>query len=185
MRFVAQWTIQGSPATVNGGISRAKNTCLRALMETGFDIGFLAEDDILFREGWDRAYKEAMERSLIKHFSWYCPDPKNCVVACNDALVTITAGMLGLLLTFTREVIDVVGGFKVLPHRYGHEHIHWTHRIVRAGLAPFPADIVNSRHYVRSNKLPPALDEADIRTGCKLNRPSARKIARIHEPLME
>jgi hypothetical protein len=44
---------------VNGGISRAKNTCLRALAELDVDIGFLAEDDIVFYDGWDEAYVRA------------------------------------------------------------------------------------------------------------------------------
>jgi len=169
----------------NGGISRAKNTCLRAISDTGAEIGFLAEDDILFAEGWDRAYTEAMRRSGIQHFSWFLPDDANRVVACNGTLVTITAGLLGLLLTFTREVLDTVGGFKVLPHRYGYEHVNWTYRIVSTGLAPFDADIFDSSRFVRRNAYPPSLNEAEIQAGVEGNRTPGYEITRIREPLHE
>lgn len=169
----------------NGGVSRAKNTCLRAIGETGAEIGFLAEDDIIFCAGWDRAYVAAMERSKIRHFSWYIPDDASSVVVCNGVLVARTAGMLGLLLTFTREVLETIGGFAVLPHRYGYEHIQWTSRIIHAGFAPFAADIVDSWRYVRRSSFPPSLDEADVRAGVELNREPGYKMVRMCEALQE
>jgi glycosyltransferase involved in cell wall biosynthesis len=169
----------------SGGISRAKNTCLRAIADGRAAIGFLAEDDILFQDGWDQAYCEAMRRSRIQHFSWYLPDENNRVVACNQALVTATAGLLGLLMTFTREALNTLGGFKVLPHRYGYEHIHWTYRAVLSGFAPFGADIVDSWNVVRRNSLPASLDEADSRAGVEENRVPGCQIQRIHEPFEE
>ena len=169
----------------NGGISRAKNTCLRALLTSGAEVGFLAEDDILFAEGWADAYTQAMQRSRIQHFSWYTPDDANRVVVCNEALVTATAGLLGLLMTFTREVIATVGGFKILPHRYGFEHVHWTQRVVSAGLAPFWVDIADSSRYVQRNSRPPSLDEKDVQDGTEANRGPGCEIGRIYEPLEE
>lgn len=169
----------------NGGISRAKNTCLRAISETGAEIGFLAEDDILFADGWDQAYTEAMRSSGIQHFSWFLPDEDNHVVACNRTLITATAGMLGLLLTFTREVFETVGGFKVLPHPYGYEHINWTYRIIHAGLAPFAADIVDSTRFVQRNTHPSSLDEVDIQVGVEENRKPGYEITQIFETLRE
>lgn len=169
----------------NGGISRAKNTCLRAIADLQAEVGFLAEDDILFSEGWDRAYLDAMQRSGIQHFSWYTPDDGNCPVACNGALVVRTTGLLGLLLTFTREVLDRVGGFAVLPHRYGYEHIQWTARIVRAGLAPFAADIPDSSRFVQRSTYPPSLDEADVRAGTEINRVPGYQVERLREALQE
>jgi glycosyltransferase involved in cell wall biosynthesis len=122
----------------NGGISRAKNTGLRILAESRVEIGFLAEDDILFHEGWDEAYSTAMKQSGIQHFSWYEHHPDDNVVACNGCLVTYTSGLLGLLLTMTPQVLAQIGGFKVLPHRYGYEHIQWTYRNILGGVCPFP-----------------------------------------------
>lgn len=169
----------------NGGVSRAKNTALRALADHDFDVAFLAEDDILFRDGWDLAYTAAMSRSGIQHFSWYVHDPANQVVACNGSLVTATSGLLGLLLTMTREVLTRVGGFKVLPHRYGYEHIQWTYRAILAGLAPFPCDIVDSHRYIGRSALPPSLDPEEVQAGTAENRPQGHVIDRLFEPFEE
>ena len=57
-----------------------------------------------------------------------------------------------MLLSFTPEVLEKVGGFKVLPARWGYTHVNWTRRIVRAELAPFTADICESNRYVRINR---------------------------------
>jgi glycosyltransferase involved in cell wall biosynthesis len=169
----------------NGGISRAKNTCLRALSERNIEIGFLAEDDILFYEGWDDAYISAMKTSGIHHFSWYVHTPTDAIVACNGGLVSASSGLLGLLLTFTRDVLSGVGGFKVLPHRYGYEHIQWTYRTMLAGLAPFPCDIADSHRYVERNTLPSSLKPADVRLGTEQNRASGYAIERVFEPFAE
>ncbi len=169
----------------NGGISRAKNTCLRLLAESRAEIGFLAEDDIIFREGWDEAYITAMQRSGIQHFSWYVQNPSDQIVACNGALVSASSGLLGLLLTMTREVLAKVGGFKILPHRYGYEHIQWTYRNVLAGLAPFPCDIAESHRYIGRNILPSSVDENDVQIGTEANRHSGYVIERLFEPFEE
>jgi hypothetical protein len=170
---------------VNGGISRAKNTCLRELAERDVEIGFLAEDDILFREGWDEAYIGAMRKSKIHHFSWYVQNSDDPRIVCNGCLVVNTSGLLGLLLTMTREVLNRVGGFKVLPHRYGYEHIQWTYRNILAGLAPFPCDIVDSHKVVERNGLPSALDPADVEIGIAQNLSPGHEIDRLFEPFVE
>jgi glycosyltransferase involved in cell wall biosynthesis len=170
---------------VNGGISRAKNTCLRLLTERGMEIGFLAEDDIVFHEGWNEAYVTAMRLSGIQHFSWYLHEPANRVVACNGCLVTATSGLLGLLLTMSREVLADVGGFKILPHRYGYEHIQWTYRNILAGFAPFPCDILESYRYIGRNGLPSSIDDEGVREGTEQNRPSGYVIDHLFEPFAE
>ena len=170
---------------VNGGISRAKNTCLRLLAESGAEVGFLAEDDILFHEGWDEAYVTSMQRSGIQHFSWYVQDPSDQIVACNGALVSASSGLLGLLLTMTREVLARVGGFKIFPHRYGYEHIQWTYRNVLAGLAPFPCDIAESHRYIGRNVLPSSVDDNEVQIGTEVNRPLGYVIERLFEPFEE
>jgi glycosyltransferase involved in cell wall biosynthesis len=169
----------------NGGISRAKNTCLRAIAERDVEIGFLAEDDILFREGWDQAYAQAMSQSGVQHFSWYLPDAGNRVVACNGSLVTATSGLLGLLLTCTRDVLARVGGFKILPRRYGYEHIQWTYRNILAGFAPFPADIADSSRFIERNSHPSSVDHAEMQAGITDNWQPGFVIERLLEPLEE
>jgi glycosyltransferase involved in cell wall biosynthesis len=167
----------------NGGPSRAKNTSLRVLAHRNVEIGFLAEDDILFHDGWDQAYVAAMRSSGIQHFSWFVHDPTDLVVACNGCLVTATSGLLGLLLSLTQEVLNRVGGFKILPHRYGYEHIQWTYRNILAGLAPFPCDIVDSHKYIEQNALPSSFGPEDVQAGTLLNRPKGWVIDRLFEPL--
>ena len=169
----------------NGGISRARNTCLRALAGRDFEIGFMAEDDIVFHEGWDLAYVTAIRRSGIHHFSWYLDEPADPVLACNGFLVKTTSGLLGLLLTLTPQVLATVGGFKVLPHRYGYEHIQWTYRNILAGLAPFPCDIVDSHRYIERNTLPSSCDPLEVQAGSEINRPGGYVIDRLFEPFEE
>ncbi len=169
----------------NGGTSRARNTCLRALAERDFDVGFLAEDDIIFHDGWDTAYVTAIRRSGIQHFSWYLNEPADEVVACNGLLVKRTSGLLGLLLTLTPCVLETVGGFKVLPHRYGYEHIQWTYRNILAGLAPFPCDIVDSHRYIERSSLPSSFDPFDVQAGTAINKPGGYVIDRLLEPVEE
>jgi GT2 family glycosyltransferase len=170
---------------VNGGPSRAKNTCLRVLAERDVDVGFLAEDDVVFHDGWDAAYVSAMERSNIHHMSWYEHDPRDPVVACNGGLVTATGGLLGLLLTMTPEVLRRVGGFKVLPRRYGYEHIQWTYRAVLAGLAPFPCDVVGSHRYIGRSPFPSSFGPEEMQAGIEQNRAAGHAVDRIYEPLEE
>jgi hypothetical protein len=88
-------------------------------------------------------------------------------------------------MTFTRQALDRVGGFKILPHRYGFEHINWTYRAVRAGLAPFPADIVESSRYIRRNERPSTLDASEIQIGAEANREPGYTITRLYEPFEE
>lgn len=169
----------------NGGISRAKNTCLRMIVQCGAAVGFLAEDDILFREGWHEGYLAAMRESAIQHFSWYPSNPQDPVVACNGRLITATSGLLGLFMTCTREVLARVGGFKILPHRYGYEHIQWTYRNILAGFAPFACDIAQSHRLIERNTRPSSVDDEEIKKGAIDNRPGGHAIDRLFEPLEE
>jgi len=169
----------------NGGTSRSKNTCLRVLMDSGTDIGLLAEDDVIFSRGWDSAYCDAMMHTGIHHFSWYVSHPENRVVVCNGRLVTRTAGLTGAFATFTREVIRRVGGLKVLPCRYGYGHVHWTQRIIRAGLCPFYADIPDSNRLIRLNDTPSTLSCEEIGECIRENQGPAADFTAAYEPLLE
>ena len=54
----------------------------------------------------------------------------------------------GVLLSFTPAVLTKVGGFKIMPAKWGHEHVNWTIRIRKAGLTPFWADVVDSNNFI-------------------------------------
>ena len=140
----------------NGGISRAKNSCLRALSETDIDVGFIAEDDVEFRAGWWQAYLEAHRKTGIHHFSWSRDhDPGGMVKrtrTINEHPIVNTSHVNGVLLTFTPKVIETVGGFRILPANWGHEHTNWTRRIIAARLASHFCDIVDSNRFLRLNR---------------------------------
>lgn len=139
----------------HGGISRAKNTCLRVLMESGCDIGFIAEDDIEFLCGWLPWYVDAIQSTGIGHFSWsWDHDPSEqwrCVRRVNGHAIYETSRVNGSFLAFTREAVEKVGGFPILPAPWGHEHTNWTKRMIAAGVCPYFCDIKNSNDYIRMN----------------------------------
>ena len=140
----------------NGGIARAKNTCLRVLSDAKIDLGFIAEDDISFQQGWCNAYAEAHSATGIHHFSWaWDNDPSGDMRKTRHLIrgypIVSTSRVNGLFLTFTSRVLQDVGGFKVLPAAWGHEHTNLTKRIVSARLAPFFADIIDSNKFICFN----------------------------------
>lgn len=136
---------------INGGISCAKNTCLKVIAEQGFDLGFLAEDDTEFKPGWWAAYEEAYVRTGVPHFCW--ADHRQPAV---DGLINgfrvRHGGKNGLFITFTPDVIAKVGGFKVMPHSWGYEHIQWTNRVIAAGLQADWTDIPESYNWIGINR---------------------------------
>lgn len=140
-----------------GGIARAKNTCLRVLSEANVELGFLAEDDVAFFPGWCDAYGAAHTGTGIHHFSWaWDDDPTGNMHKERREIhsfpVAETSRVNGVFLTFTSTALRKIGGFKVLPSIWGHEHTNWTRRMIAAGLTPFFADLVDSRQYIGLNQ---------------------------------
>ena len=139
-----------------GGISRAKNTSINLFRENNYDFGFLSDDDNHFSFGWWEAYINAYEQTGIQHMCWTFPQfakerlntlgyPETHKMLCK------TTDLAGILLTITPEIIEKVGGFKVLPSPWGYEHIDYTQRIVKAGIIPFTTDLFESSRYVKPN----------------------------------
>lgn len=173
----------------NGGISRAKNTCIRALMEHGVDVGFIAEDDIRFHNGWSEAYLKAHKMSGIHHFSWAWDRPRmrKSRKKINGFDVVSTSGLNGVFLTFTPEVIRQVGGFRILPGKWGYTHVNWTRRIIRKRLSPFQADIVNSNRFLTVNSFADVSTVSDERKRALMskNRRPANDMRKVYAPLTE
>ena len=136
-----------------GGISKAKNTCLRVLANSGFDFGFLMEDDMSLSENWWAPYVRVHKRTGIHHFSWasdnYFSNMRKRTVQHKLIPVAKCSRLNGCMLTVTPKQIERVGGFKVLPRVWGFEHINYTRRCVAAKLAPFSVDVVKSNKYMR------------------------------------
>jgi GT2 family glycosyltransferase len=175
-----------------GGVSRAKNTCLRILSEQGVDVGFVAEDDIEFRPGWWERYLDAHAKTGISHFSWaWDADPTGPMRKTRRRIgagtIVQTSRVNGVLLTFTRDVLERVGGFRILPRPWGHTHTNWTRRIIAAGLAPYFADVVDSNEVVRigPHGVRSAIAEAEKEAWAIDNEAPARELAPLLEPFSE
>lgn len=176
----------------NGGVCRAKNTCIRVLLDAGVDVGFLAEDDVDFRPGWWERYLAAHRATGIEHFSWaWDDDPsgrmRKSMRVVNGFPVVKSSLVNGVLLTFTRNMIEEIGGFRILPGKWGHTHTNWTRRAVAAGLAPWFADVVDSNDVVGVNRygLHSAVSNEDKARWEHENRPASLELSRLYEPLIE
>ena len=175
----------------NGGISRAKNTCLRVLLEAGINVAFLAEDDVEFYSGWHEQYLAAHQATGIQHFSWasdtYLRSMRKFPREVNGHPIVQTSRLNGALLTVTPPVIHRVGGFRVMPAPWGHEHIHWTNRIVKAGLAPFYCDISDSNRYIGLNRFScsSAFTPSQKADYSRKNQEAAADRSQVYWPLQE
>jgi GT2 family glycosyltransferase len=136
----------------NGGIAKAKNTSIRVLLEQDVDIGFLADDDLIFkRPDVFLVYATAVMKTGIPHFCYFEVDHPNEVenVIINGHEIRKTRFIMGSFMTFTPELIEKVGWFRVFDYKYGHEHSNFTLRCVEQKHIPFFCDIINPFDYIR------------------------------------
>lgn len=140
--------------SMNGGVARIKNTSIRLLLEQNIDIGFLADDDLLYKDGILEEYCSTILNGKIHHIS-YCQmhplvHPKNewkkmgyIEMEYNKQNIVKHAGNCGCWLSFTPELIKKIGYFKVMKGKYGYEHINFTHRCITQKIIPFAMDIID------------------------------------------
>ena len=176
----------------NGGVPRGKNTCIRLLMEHGVDVGFLADDDVEFRPGWHLPYLEAHARTGIEHFSWaWDEDPSGRMRKVRRRVsgfeIVRTSLVNGVLLTFTPRVVERVGGFRILPGRWGHTNTNWTRRILHAGLAPYFCDVVDSNRWIGLNEhsAHSVVSDAEKVRWEHENDAPAREVEPVYQALLE
>jgi GT2 family glycosyltransferase len=167
-----------------GGISRGKNTCIRVLMEEGIDVGFLADDDVVFFSNWWESYLWAHRITDIAHFSWALPKLREKDVKYKNYPVTKCSGLNGCLLTFTPKVVDIVGGFSVTPVRWGYDHVNWTNRIIKAGLCPFFVDVVDGLDCIGLNQFS-SCSAVSLKERRKMRNYTFPKIGSIYQDLIE
>jgi len=129
--------------TRHEGVAKAKNNCLAALDDC--DYIFLFDDDCYpVKNNWAELFIEASVKTGNHHFSLTFDKLHNGRGNGND-LVSDTSGLeqyrnpCGMMLFFTRQCIEQVGGFDCNYDTYGYEHVGLSHRIYNAGLtrAPF------------------------------------------------
>jgi hypothetical protein len=119
------------------GVARRKNECLENLKHC--DYIFLFDDDCHpKRKGWEKFFIDASVKTNCQHFVYNKPPFCNIdnlkfingyVLECFDA-----SG--GVLLFYTKEVIEKVGGFYTGYELYGFEHIGHSMRTKRAQFTP-------------------------------------------------
>ena len=129
----------------NVGVARGKNTSIRLLIDDEVDVGFLLDDDMIFKQDWWDDYLDVHERSdKIHHLSWanrgewggaFYPERFDGVQ------LVRTEHLNGCMLTFTPTLIATIGGFWVTPLKWGWDHVNWTHRAREHGMMPFFADV--------------------------------------------
>ena len=144
----------------NGGVAKTKNTSIRLLLEQNVDIGYLADDDLLYKDNCFEKYSECILKGQIHHMSFTQMNPivhpknewtKFGYIECylNEQKVMKHSGHgVGCFMSFTPELINTIGYFKVMPGKYGYEHINFTERAKYSQLIPYVSDLINSLDYL-------------------------------------
>ena len=114
----------------NGGVARTKNTSIRLLLEQNIDIGFLADDDVLYKSECLEKYCNTILLGKIHHMC-FCQmhplvHPKNewkrfGYIEKNYNGVQIMShggGGVGCWLSFTPELIKKIGYFRIMKGKY-------------------------------------------------------------------
>jgi glycosyltransferase involved in cell wall biosynthesis len=151
--------------SMNRGVAKTKNTCIRKILEKKCDIGFLLDDDVLYKNDCLEKYCETMIKGNIHHMG-YCQMPevvhpkhewksmgyyeKTIINKHGEKINVMRHGGegVGCLLTFTPELIHSIGYFVILKGKYGYEHINFTHRAIKKGMIQYACDIINSHQYI-------------------------------------
>ena len=122
------------------GIVSAKNKSLELLLEAGCDHLFLWDDDAYpIADGWEAPYIASPEHHLAYQFEDLSGPKKLHDIAKvyeDDKHVAFT-GQRGVMLYYTRQAIETVGGFDPIYGRGMYEHIDLAMRIHEAGLTTF------------------------------------------------
>jgi len=127
----------------NGGLSKAFNTGTRLVLESGCEYGFLCNDDIVYSEDWHLPYLEVMENTDVKHLCFFSKnvigsdgiprsvESKDHLI--NGLMLTEYSWVQGGVITFSKDQINKIGYFKVMPGKLGHEHSNFTIRSIAHG----------------------------------------------------
>ncbi len=113
------------------GIAKAKNECIKYLHNC--DYVFLFDDDACpMHEDWYKVYIEASNCTGVGHFQHMIQIAGLNKISSQDGL-DIFDNTGGVMLFFTREMLNKVGGFDPKFGIYGYEHSNLTSRCFNAG----------------------------------------------------
>lgn len=131
------------------GISKAKNACLSVLPDC--DHIFLFDDDSWPKtEQWAEKWVEINKIHKVGHSMWltqleYVGNPASSFNpkhiwpspdGNSDHNMIAWTNCMGLMLYFTRECLDALGGYDATaPNVYGYEHAHISRRANKAGFS--------------------------------------------------
>lgn len=114
------------------GVAQAKNSCLYLLGNT-YDYYFLFDDDTFpIQTHWMELYINARHTSGFQHLLY--GNDTHCVIGGTADGIEFYNQGFGVLLFFTREVYERLGGFCSAYGIYGTEHTDFTLRAQKAGL---------------------------------------------------
>ncbi len=142
---------------LNGGVARTKNTCIRLLLEQDIDIGYLADDDILYKTNCFDIYTNFIIKTECHHLTACYPHKivhpnwnklNYKLKTYKGELIRIHNGSMGYFLSFTPYLISKVGYFKIFPGKFGSEHKNFSKRVKNMGIMDFLFDIDNSNDYI-------------------------------------
>ena len=150
----------------NQGVAVAKNTLLRAMLETtDAEWLFLCEDDILVKSPEAiTGYIRAAESASFHHLSFAHHGPANAgIVPETDGVLEYYPHSIGAWTCFSRECLESVGLF---DERFvcAWEHVEHTLRLARAGFTSGAyrfADAVGSRDWL--TEIPGSIEKSSIR----------------------
>lgn len=194
----------------NHGIAAAKNSCIVEFMNNDIEYGFICDDDINLLDRWWKPYLGVMCTTRVHHLSWAwdrVPWPYDFSSAQtytkenfihNDSSLASpsvrtftrlvkTNYVNGCFLTWSRLMGEKLGGFKILPCKWGHEHTNYSLRAIMAGFAPCFCDVEYSNHHILMGRYADCstITVEDKNTMAVLNEPEALDTSVLYQPLRE
>jgi glycosyltransferase involved in cell wall biosynthesis len=139
--------------SINKGISSVKNQSLLFLKD--YDIIILSDCDNYFYKNWDFFYIHNFLRTNIKNvnnsniFNTDNPIKKYTI---NDIEIGVHQKFQGNFIVIDKDILDNVGGFPLLPEKYGLEHYNWQTRInMFLKRENYSYDFIGGNNFIKNN----------------------------------
>lgn len=108
------------------GVAKAKNECIKFL--TNCDHIFLFDDDCCPKNhGWEKVYIEANQSTGVHHFM-HLDDVAGIQKVRESEGVSTYQNAGGVMLYFTKHILNLVGGYDPKFGIYGYEHCQISNR---------------------------------------------------------
>lgn len=174
LKFIPTEKIQVIKRNTNNGLGRCKNTCIKNLLDC--EYLFIADDDNIYNGRWWELYINACIDTGIPHFSLYTKQPYHLPITTTTIKNTVIKNhreLNGNFLFMTNKLIAEIGGFKIMPYKYGFEHTNFTERCLKCRKIPFFCDVAGSeeRIYLNKSSLNNKSMIPDVEKANKLNSP--------------